>query len=56
MRTHRFGRRIKLPSTIAIKHQIRMLMDRGEVERAEAEAGAEVFRGQQPGEQELLDK
>ena len=26
MRTHRFGRKLKLPSTIAIKHQIRMLM------------------------------
>ena len=24
MRTHRFGRKIKLPATIAIKHQIRM--------------------------------
>ena len=48
MRTHRFGRRIKLPSTIAIKHQIRTLMARDEIARAEAEAGAE----QQPGEQE----
>jgi hypothetical protein len=26
MRTHRFGRKIKLPATIAIKHQIRMRM------------------------------
>ena len=26
MRTHRFGRKLKLPATIAIKHQIRMLM------------------------------
>jgi hypothetical protein len=26
MRTHRFGRKLKLPSTMAIKHQIRRLM------------------------------
>jgi hypothetical protein len=26
MRTHRFGKKIKLPATSAIKHQIRMLM------------------------------
>jgi hypothetical protein len=26
MRLHRFGRKIKLPSTAAIKHQIRKLM------------------------------
>jgi hypothetical protein len=26
MHTHRFGRKLKLPSTISIKHQIRKLM------------------------------
>jgi len=26
MRTHRFGRKLRLPSTIAIKHEIRKLM------------------------------
>jgi hypothetical protein len=26
MHTHRLGRKLKLPSTIAIKHQIRRLM------------------------------
>ena len=46
MRTHRFGRKIKLPATIAIKHQIRMRMAQYEVKKAEAEARAEVFRGQ----------
>jgi len=46
MRTHRFGRKIKLPATIAIKHQIRMRMAQYEVKKAEAEASAEVFRGQ----------
>jgi hypothetical protein len=37
MRTHRFGRKVKLPATIAIKHQIRMLMAQDEVKKAEAE-------------------
>jgi hypothetical protein len=37
MRTHRFGRKIKLPATIAIKHQIRMLMAQDELKRAEAQ-------------------
>jgi hypothetical protein len=37
MRTHRFGRKIKLPATIAIKHQIRMLMALDEVKKAEAQ-------------------
>jgi hypothetical protein len=37
MRTHRFGRRIKLPATIVIKHQIRMLMAQDEVTKAKAE-------------------
>jgi TATA-binding protein-associated factor Taf7 len=36
MRTHRFGRKIKLPATIAIKHQIRMLMAQDEAKKAEA--------------------
>ena len=42
MRTHRFGRIIKLPATITIKHQIRMLMAQDEVKKAEAEAEAEA--------------
>ena len=37
MRTHRFGRKIKLPATIAIKHQIRMLMARDEVKKTKAQ-------------------
>ena len=36
MRTHRFGRKIKLPATIAIKHQIRMLTAQDDVKKAEA--------------------
>jgi hypothetical protein len=46
MQTHRFGRKIKLPATIAIKHQIGKLMFEDLVKKAEAEARAEVFRGQ----------
>jgi hypothetical protein len=34
MRTHRFGRKILLPSTMAIKHQIRMLMAEDEARKA----------------------
>jgi hypothetical protein len=49
MRTHRFGRKIKLPATIAIKHQLRKLMLEDSVKKAEAEARAEVFRGQPMG-------
>ena len=46
MRTHRFGSKLKLPSTIAIKHQIRKLMFEDSVEKAEAGARAEAIRGQ----------
>jgi hypothetical protein len=38
MRTHRFGRKIKLPATIAIKHQIRMRIAQFELEQAEIAA------------------
>jgi hypothetical protein len=53
MRTHRFGRRIKLPSTIAIKHQIRTLMARDEIARAEADARLKHLADHPPGEREL---
>jgi hypothetical protein len=49
MRTHRFGRKIKLPATVAIKHQIRMRMAQYELKKAEAEATAQALCGQ-PGE------
>jgi hypothetical protein len=45
MRTHRFGRKIKLPSTIAIKHEVKMLMTHDVVEKAEAEPKAAAPRG-----------
>ena len=37
MRTRRFGQKIKLPATIAIKHQIRMRMAEYEIKKVEAE-------------------
>ena len=37
MQTHRFGRKIKLPATVAIKHQIRMLMVQ-DIKKAELES------------------
>jgi hypothetical protein len=44
MHTHRFGRKLKLPSTIAIKHQIRKMMFEDLVKEAEVIARAEVMR------------
>jgi hypothetical protein len=46
MHTLRFGRKLSLSSTIAIKHQVRTLMAQYEVRKVEAEARVEVFRGQ----------
>jgi len=46
MDTRRFGRKIKLPATIAIKHQVRQLMFEEAVGKAEAEARAEAIRAQ----------
>jgi hypothetical protein len=37
MLTHRFGRKIKLPATIAIKRQIILLMALDETKKAEAQ-------------------
>jgi hypothetical protein len=45
MHTHRFGRRLKLPATIAIKHQIRKLMFEDLVKEAQEIAKAEAVRG-----------
>jgi hypothetical protein len=46
MRTHRFGRKIELPATIAIKHQLRKLMFEDAVKKAEGGARAEATCGQ----------
>jgi hypothetical protein len=48
MHTYRFGRKLSLPSTIAIKHQFRTLVAQREAEKAEAEGRVDVFRAQ-PG-------
>ena len=50
MRTHRFGRKLKLPATIAIKHQLRMLMLEDAVKNVAAAASVESVRGQQGDE------
>ena len=42
MHTHRLGRKIKIPSTIAIKHQLRKLMFEDLVKEAEKAKKAEV--------------
>jgi len=47
MRTHRFGKKVKLPSTIAIKHQLRKLIFEDlvkEAEEGEVIARAETIR------------
>lgn len=44
MHTHRFGRRLKLPSTIDIKHQIRKMMFNDLAKEAEVIAKAEAIR------------
>jgi hypothetical protein len=38
IRTHRFGRKLKLPATFVIYHQIRMLMAEDARKKAAAEA------------------
>ena len=40
MDTRRFGRKLKLPSTLAIKHQIRKMMADDEVKKTQAEEQA----------------
>ena len=40
MDMRRFGRKLKLPSTIAIKHQIRRMMADDEVKKTQAEEKA----------------
>ena len=54
MQTHRFGKKIKLPSTMAIKHQLRKLMFEDlikEAGEAEAVAQAEALAADQTDDQ-----
>ena len=48
MKTLRFGRKLNLPSTMAIKHQVRRLMAQRDAKQAEAEARVRALPGQ-PG-------
>ncbi len=43
MDTFRFGRRLSLPSTIAIKHHVRMMMAEDRAKRSEEEARAQLI-------------
>ena len=53
MRTYHFGRKLKLPSTIAIKHQLRKVM----AEDARKKAGAiETPAAEQPRPVGVLEK
>jgi hypothetical protein len=47
MRAHRFGRKLKLPATTAIKHQIRILMLEDLLKEAAVAATAEEILWQQ---------
>jgi hypothetical protein len=42
MDTFRFGRKLSLPSTIAIKHQVRMLMADDRAKKTKEEARVEL--------------
>jgi hypothetical protein len=55
MNTHRFGRKLKLPSTIAIKHQIRRLMFADMAEEIEERPRVEAVRGQMFQKSRSLD-
>jgi hypothetical protein len=46
MHTFRFGRKLSLPSTIAIRHQFRTLGAQREAEKAKAEGRVDVFPAQ----------
>lgn len=45
MLTHRFGRKIRLPATIAIKHELRMRMAQDDLKKAEVDAKVEALHG-----------
>jgi hypothetical protein len=46
MYTLRFGRKLSLPSTIAIKYQFKTLVAQRKAEKMEAEGRVDVFRAQ----------
>jgi hypothetical protein len=53
MRTHRFGKKLKLPATIAIKHQLRTLIyldSLAKAEKAERELKQSADNGAKPAD------
>jgi hypothetical protein len=56
MHTHRFGRKLKLPATIAIKHQIKKMMFDDLAKEAELIARAEAIRRSLNAETRLGEK
>jgi hypothetical protein len=55
MRMHHFGRKLKLPSTIAIKHQLRKMMAEDARRKAEAVA-KETLAGGYPRQGGVLEE
>jgi len=55
MRTHRFGKKLKLPSTFVIKHQLRMLVAEDARKKANAEA-IKALAGEHPMHVGILEK
>jgi len=55
MRTHRFGKKLKLPSTFVIKHQLRMLAAEDARKKAKAEA-IKALAGAHPTQVGILEK
>jgi hypothetical protein len=55
MRTHRFGKNLKLPSTFVIKHQLRMLVAENALKKAKAEA-IKALAGEYPAQVGILEK
>ena len=55
MRTHRFGKKLKLPSTFVIKHQLRMLGAEDARKKAKAEA-IKALAGERPMHVGILEK
>ena len=55
MRPHRFGKKLKLPSTFVIKHQLRMLVAEDARKKAKAEA-IKARAGEHPMQASIPEK
>jgi hypothetical protein len=55
MRTHRFGKKLKLHSTFVIKHQLQMLVAQDARKKAKAEA-IKALAGEHPMQVGILEK